>query len=160
MTEWWHKQGQPSGPKCLYSWRSNQASAILRNSDQEKRRLPRLWETKDLLGTELRVMFSAVPGYITAVLTWLSARSLWDHFDQDVMSSFLFFKLTLIQQLNISSGSCRRWSRQLQTWIAWTQMLQNSVASTSRVFFLFFTFIAFFYLLFCAMLSTFCEPCM
>lgn len=60
-------------------------------------------------------MFSAVPGHIMAVLTWLSARSLWAHFDQDVMSPFLFFKLTLIQQLNISSGSCRRWSRQFQT---------------------------------------------
>lgn len=111
----WLKQGQPSGPKCLYCWRSNQASLIPGNSDQEERILLSPWETWDLLGTEVCVTFSAAPGHIMGVLTWLSARSLWAHFNQDVMSSFLFFKITLFQQLNISSGSCRRWSRQLQT---------------------------------------------
>lgn len=68
-----------------------------------------------ILGTEVCVMFSAVPGLTMAVLSWLSARTLWAHFDQDVMSPFLFFKLTLLQQLNICSGCWRRWSRQLQT---------------------------------------------
>lgn len=83
--------------------------------DEEKRSILSLWETKDLLGTEVCVMFSAVPGLTMAVLSWLSARTLWAHFDQDVMSPFLFFKLTLLQQLNICSGCWRRWSRQLQT---------------------------------------------